>query len=172
MVRRCNAVGVRIFVDVVINHMAALGSEGVGSAGSSFDGAALAFPGVPFAPEDFTPPRLCSSEDGILSNLSSPSDMRNCALLGLADLYGASAYVREQVAGYLNRLVEVGVAGFRVDAARFMWPEDLAAILDLTNDLNTSHGFPPKTRPFVYLEVVNFNDGIIPDQDYYGLGEL
>lgn len=49
--------------------------------------------------------------------------MRNCALLGLADLYGASAYVREQVAGYLNRLVEVGVAGFRVDAARFMWPE-------------------------------------------------
>ncbi|MDK2413764.1 hypothetical protein QHH03_32225, partial [Aphanizomenon sp. 202] len=73
----------------------------------------------------------------------------------------------EQVAGYLNRLVEVGVAGFRVDAARFMWPEDLAAILDLTNDLNTSHGFPPKTRPFVYLEVVNFNDGIIPDQDYY-----
>ncbi|XP_042856311.1 uncharacterized protein LOC122242943 [Penaeus japonicus] len=83
MVHRCNAVGVRIFTDV--NHMAALGNEGVASAGS-FDGAALAFPGVPFAPKDFTRLGLCSSDDGRLTEVRSCQKEAN----GLADLPHAS----------------------------------------------------------------------------------
>ena len=45
MVNRCNAAGVRIYVDAVINHMAA-GGNGA-SAGSSFNAGTKSFPAVP-----------------------------------------------------------------------------------------------------------------------------
>ncbi|CAG0879313.1 unnamed protein product [Darwinula stevensoni] len=64
MVRRCNAVGVRIYVDAVLNHMAGLGRSGTGTAGSSFDSDAHDFPGVPFSRGDFTPRDMCPSGDG------------------------------------------------------------------------------------------------------------
>jgi len=62
------------------------------------------------------------------------------------------AYVRGKVVEYLNRLIEIGVAGFRVDAAKHMWPGDLQAIYDAVNNLNTAAGFPPNTRPFIFNE--------------------
>ena len=67
MVQRCNAVGVRIYVDAVLNHMAGLGRSGIGSAGSSFDSDAHDFPGVPFTVEDFTPRDMCPSHDGMVT---------------------------------------------------------------------------------------------------------
>ena len=50
-------------------------------------------------------------------------NVRNCYLVGLTDLYGATDHVRQQVAGYFNKLVDIGVAGFRIDAAKHMWPQ-------------------------------------------------
>ncbi len=41
------------------------------------------------------------------------------------------------MAEYLNDLIDMGVAGFRVDAAKHMWPEDIAAIQDRLHDLST-----------------------------------
>ena len=35
---RCNAVGVNVIVDLVLNHMAAHGASGVGTAGSLYGG--------------------------------------------------------------------------------------------------------------------------------------
>ena len=32
------------------------------------------------------------------------------------------------IAGYFNDLIDIGVAGFRVDAAKHMWPADIQAI--------------------------------------------
>ncbi|XP_047486576.1 alpha-amylase-like [Penaeus chinensis] len=172
MVRRCNAVGVRIFVDAVVNHMAALGRKGTGSGGTPFDGDAHDFPGVPYTAEHFTPKELCPSGDGNVNNYGDPNNVRNCNLVALTDLYGATDYVRKAVAGYFSKLVDIGVAGFRVDAAKHMWPEDLAAMMDLTNDLNTAQGFPPSTRPFFYLEVIDRNDGAVTVQEYYGMGRV
>lgn len=37
MVERCNAAGVNVIVDLVINHMSGRGSSGTGVAGSSYD---------------------------------------------------------------------------------------------------------------------------------------
>jgi alpha-amylase len=51
MTRRCNAVGVRIYADVVINHMS--GKSGFGHAGSEADFANKKYPGVPYSTEDF-----------------------------------------------------------------------------------------------------------------------
>ncbi|KZS14665.1 Alpha-amylase 1 [Daphnia magna] len=170
MVRRCNAVGVRTYVDAVINHMSGLGRLGVSYAGSPYDGDALDFPGVPYSAEHFTPKDMCPSYDGNVNNYGDPNNVRNCYLVGLTDLYGALDYVRESVAGYLNSLVAIGVAGIRIDAAKHMWPLDIAAITSRVNTLPTEHGFPPNSKFFVYSEVIDRNDGAVRVDEYYDVG--
>ena len=78
--------------------------------------------------------------------------MRFCRLNALRDLKGSKEYVRSTIASYLNKLVDWGVAGFRIDAAKHMMPADLLNILDRLNDLNTTW-FPADKKPFVYQEV-------------------
>ena len=67
--------------------------------------------------------------------------VRNCRLVGLLDLDLGKEYVRSKIIDYLNRLIEIGVAGFRVDAVKHMWPRDLDNIYRRLNNLNTSAGF-------------------------------
>lgn len=55
-------------------------------------------------------------------------EVRNCRLGSLVDLAMGHDYVRGKVVAYLNHLVDLGVAGFRVDAAKHMWPADLKAV--------------------------------------------
>ena len=122
MVERCNNVGVRIYVDAVINHMAGMDREGTGSGGSSFNtmNDNHDFPAVPYSDEDFTPREKCTSGCGCVDNYADPNIVRDCYLVGLSDLYGATDHVRDMVAGYFNDLIDMGVAGFRVDAAKHM----------------------------------------------------
>ena len=63
---------------------------------------------------------------GVVDDYNDPNNVRNCFLVGLTDLYGKLDYVRDAVAGYLNHLVDLGVAGIRIDAAKHMWPEVLS----------------------------------------------
>ena len=51
MVNRCNAVGVRIYVDAVINHMTDV--AGQGSAGTNVNPGTKYFPGVPYGKFNF-----------------------------------------------------------------------------------------------------------------------
>jgi len=92
--------------------------------------------------------------------------VRNCRLVGLLDLDLGKPYVRRKVVSYLNRLVDIGVAGFRVDAVKHMWPGDVQAIYDSLNDLNTSAGFAAHTRPFIYNEASHYY--IIVITKYFG----
>jgi alpha-amylase len=39
--------------------------------------------------------------------------VRNCELNGLKDLNQGSTHVRQMILGYMNRLIDLGVAGFR-----------------------------------------------------------
>lgn len=48
--------------------------------------------------------------------------------MNLADLDQGKEYVRGKIADYMNHLLDIGVAGFRVDAAKHMWPGDMANI--------------------------------------------
>lgn len=54
LVRRCNDVGVRVYVDIVFNHIAR-GSEGSieGTGGSTATFEERPFPAVPYSPTDF-----------------------------------------------------------------------------------------------------------------------
>ncbi|KAL7646603.1 UNVERIFIED_CONTAM: hypothetical protein RMT77_001854 [Armadillidium vulgare] len=172
MVSRCNAVGVRIIVDVVFNHMAGVGQSGTGSGGSSFDSDSLSFPGVPYGSNDFTPRSMCPSSDGGIHDYNNAEEVRNCYLTGLTDLYQGEDYVRQEIAGYLNNLISIGVMGFRVDASKHMWPGDISIIESYVNDLSTDAGFPSGSRPFFYHEVIDNGGEAISVDEYYDLGRV
>lgn len=82
------------------------------------------------------------------------SQVRDCRLSGLLDLALEKDYVRSKVAEYMNHLIDIGVAGFRIDAAKHMWPGDIKAFLDKLKDLNTQW-FSAGTKPFIYQEVIS-----------------
>lgn len=101
-------------------------SRGQGWGGSTFDGGRQDYPGVPFSSWDFHQPK-CT-----IGNYQDPYEVRNCYLLGLNDLDGGKDYVRQKLADMMNDLVDIGVKGFRIDAAKHMWPSDLENILAST----------------------------------------
>lgn len=118
MVRRCNNVDVRVYVDVILNHMSADQPNARGTGGSTADPAGRSFPAVPYSSLDFNSP--CAIKD-----YKDVYQVRNCELEGLRDLKQSVQWVRDKIAVYLDKLIEMGVAGFRVDAAKHMWPGDL-----------------------------------------------
>ncbi|KAL7646602.1 UNVERIFIED_CONTAM: hypothetical protein RMT77_001853 [Armadillidium vulgare] len=172
MVKRCNKVGVRIIVDAVINHMTMVGQSGTGSGGSIFDANDLVFPGVPYEREDFTPRDMCPSSDGEIHNYFDQIEVRNCYLNGLADLYQGKHCVRQKISQYLNRLIDLGVMGFRIDASKHMWPGDLIIIQNMVKNLSIEAGFSPGARPFFFHEVIDLGNEPIRVQEYFHLGKV
>nr|ADP89000.1 alpha-amylase [Hermetia illucens] len=165
MVKRCNAVGVRIYVDVVFNHMSADSSNPVGTAGTQANPLAKSFPGVPYSSTDFhTSCAIQSYQDA--------NQIRNCELVGLKDLDQSNSWVRDRIVDFLNHLVDLGVAGFRVDAAKHMWPSDLKVIYDRINNLNTAHGFAANSRPFIVQEVIDLGGEAVSKLEYNGMGAV
>lgn len=102
MCRRCNAVGVRIYVDVVFNHMT--GSGSLGSAGNIAHLHNQTYPAVPYFKEHFN--TFCTINDWTNVN-----EIRNCELYGLPDLNQGHEHVRTSIANFLNHLIDLGVAG-------------------------------------------------------------
>ncbi|XP_069163465.1 alpha-amylase 1-like [Procambarus clarkii] len=125
MVNRCNNAGVRIYVDCVFNHMSGWWAEGTPTTGgTSFDYGSESYPGVPYSGFDFNDAN-CNSSNGGIESYADAKQVRNCKLLGMNDLNQGSAYVRGKIRDFLNSLLSYGVAGFRIDASKHMWPADL-----------------------------------------------
>jgi alpha-amylase len=123
MVQACHLAGVRVYVDAVVNHMTGQADGGVGSAGTRYG--YFDYPGL-YGYDDF---HHCGRNgDDTIHNWDDRWEVQHCALLGLADLATETEHVRTTVAGYLNRLLLLGVDGFRIDAAKHIPAEDLAAI--------------------------------------------
>ncbi|XP_041458714.1 alpha-amylase-like [Lytechinus variegatus] len=159
MVERCNAVNVRIYVDAVVNHMCGGDTKSNESCGDSkFDASAYSFPGLYDISQFNVPTGQCPTGDGAVNDYNSKEIVRNCNLVGLLDLRHEFDSVRQNIIGYFNKVIDIGVAGFRIDAAKHMWPNDLQAIFDGTNDLNTKY-FPQNTRPFFFQEVIDQDTG-------------
>jgi len=73
-------------------------------------------------------------------------------LTGLADLDTEKDYVRERIAAYMTDLISIGFSGFRMDAAKHIQPESLAAIL---SKLKRNLGGGDLPEDFItYLEVL------------------
>ncbi|CAN7999456.1 unnamed protein product, partial [Ixodes hexagonus] len=157
MVRRCNNAGVAIYVDTVMNHMTGASASGVGTAGSPFGGEGH-YEAVPYNPEDFHSRELCGTESGAIDDFFDENQVRNCRLVGLIDLDQGRENVRDQQVDFLNKLIGTGVAGFRFDAAKHMWPEDLEVIYGRMQNLSTEF-FPVGTRPLIFQEVIDIRNG-------------
>ncbi|XP_075856021.1 alpha-amylase 2B isoform X2 [Microcebus murinus] len=97
--------------------------------------------------------------------------VRDCRLVGLLDLALEKDYVRSTIANYMNHLIDIGVAGFRIDAAKHMWPGDMKAVLDKLHNLNTKW-FPEGSRPFIYQEVIDLGGEAITSSEYFGNGRV
>lgn len=121
MVAICKAAGVDVYVDTVINQMAA--GSGVGTAGTPYGN--YNFPSVPYNLSSFHQPS-CSITNADYND--SRANVTQCDLPGLPDLDTSNPAVQDKIADYMKDLLSMGVAGFRIDAAKHIKPEELAAI--------------------------------------------
>jgi alpha-amylase len=158
MVNRCKAVGVGIYVDAVINHMTNVPSPGVGSNGTSYT--KYVYPGLYDEP-DFHHP-ICT-----VSDYTSAPNVQDCELFGLPDLDTGSPSVRAKIAEYLVRLSRLGVAGFRIDAAKHIQQAELDSILALVDRTLSGEGRP---LPYYFAEVSAGGGEAVGPRDYFGLG--
>ena len=155
MVDACGEAGVGVVADAVINHTTGADQgAGTGVAGTSF--AEDDFPGVPYGAGDFND---CRKN---IANYGDRQEVQNCRLVSLQDLRTSSPGVQDKIAGYLNDLIDLGVQGFRIDAAKHMPAEDLAAIKAKLSD------------PDVYWvqEVIGAGGEPIQPAEYVGNGDV
>ncbi|HZE39884.1 MAG TPA: alpha-amylase family protein [Stackebrandtia sp.] len=157
MVKTCDAAGVDVYVDAVINHMAGGASTGNGSAGSTYSH--YDYPSVPYGTNDFHHCGRNGNDD--IVNWTDQWEVRNCELVDLADLATDTDYVRGKITDYLNGLIDLGVDGFRVDAAKHIAVDDLSAIY------GGLHGDPK-----IFQEVSEGGQGEVSPTDYTGLGRV
>lgn len=146
MVSRCKAVGVDIYVDAVINHMAA--GSGVGVNGSSYGNKQYPI----YGPQDFH--STCA-----INNYGNRWEVQNCELVGLPDLNTSDNYVQTTLANYLNDLQSIGVAGFRFDASKHMSVSDIQGVMSKVNG-----------SPLVFQEVIDQGGEAISSGEYTGTG--
>ena len=124
MVATCAQQGVDIIADAVINHMTGQDS-GTGYAGTEFT--KYEYPGL-YTKADF---HTCDiTSNGQIQNYRDLAQVQTCELLGLSDLNTESEKVQQTILGYLNDLLSLGVAGFRIDAAKHMAASDVKEIVD------------------------------------------
>jgi alpha-amylase len=154
MIQTCRAAGVRVYADAVVNHMSGGGNDvlnhrnGSSSWCSTWGGKGttgekqspyfthswtyeysentglipgLEFPNAAYIATDFHCERS-------LSSWTDPFQLNNGWLSGLADLDTENDYVRERIAAYMTDLISIGFSGYRVDAAKHIQPDSLAAI--------------------------------------------
>lgn len=143
MISRCQQAGVDVYVDVVINHMAGMG-EGVGFNGTEFSH--YEYPQI-YSYNDFHHCGRNGNND--IKNFNDLYELQFCELVNLADLKTESDNVRNQIAQYLNHLIDLGASGFRVDAVKHIPAKDIAAIVKklkkpvyIMQELITSGGDP------------------------------
>lgn len=155
MIDRCHKVGVKIYADAVINHMAA-DASGIGSAGTKFD--RYQYPGL-YEPKDFN-----TCRKGI-QNYNDRQQVTQCELVGLPDLDTSNPSVQQRIAEHLIDLVSLGVDGFRIDAAKHIEAADIDRILK-----RVYQAVDPD--PFIYQEVLDPGNEATKKQDYYANGRV
>ncbi|KAG5306614.1 AMY1 amylase, partial [Acromyrmex insinuator] len=160
MVKRCNKAGVRIYVDAVINHMTVNVRPAYGVGRSSAQPDKLRYPAVPYTSKDFNHP-TCT-----IRNYNNATEVRNCELSGLHDLDQSKSHVRKKIVQFLNSLIDLGVAGIRIDAAKHMWPNDLNAIYKGIKKLSSKNGFPQNAECYIYQEVIDLGDQAVNKFEY------
>jgi alpha-amylase len=169
MITACHNAGVRVYADAVINHMA--GGSGTGLAGTSWNGGTGSGGSWSVQPQfaffdvnDFHLP--CDIQQSDYDD-SDRTSVRTCRLGGLPDLNTGASHTQGEIALYLNTLMNMGVDGFRVDAAKHIAPSDLQAIFGQVN-ANTNLG----EARFVTQEIIADGGSFSTRSDYFAIGTI
>ncbi len=155
MVERCHAAGVKVYADAVINHMAAIDS-GIGSGGTAYR--KYNHPNL-YKPSDFHPCRRP------IETYQDRAEVTTCELVGLADLKTGSATVQATIVDYLADLADLGIDGFRIDAAKHIAAYELGDILDQLHQRTDR-------ELYIYQEVIDPGTEVIKKDEYYGNGAV
>ncbi|GAB2824184.1 alpha-amylase [Streptomyces daliensis] len=150
MVSACHEAGVKVIADAVVNHMSS--GSGTGTGGTQYT--KYGYPDT-YGDADF---HTCRKD---IADYASRDDVQNCELVGLADLDTGSDSVRSTIAGYLDSLREMGVDGFRIDAAKHMAAADMEAIKGKMADPG-----------FWVSEVIYGGGEAVQPEEYTGLGDV
>jgi alpha-amylase len=163
MVTRCRTAGVEVYADVVFNHMAAI-STNTSTAGNAYS--KYNYPAVSYSTADFhwyaPAPNGCQSG---ISNYQDRFNVQFCELVGLPDLRTETTTVRGKIADYLVDLYNLGVRGYRIDAAKHMPASDVAAILANVNSR-------VELDPYIVQEVIDRGGEPITKSEYYATGDV
>ncbi|KAI0154151.1 glycoside hydrolase superfamily [Xylariaceae sp. FL1272] len=128
MVSACNKAGVGVVIDLISNHMTATTSTATqygfgGGAYSSFN-----YPVAGYSSSNF---HYCNNGQAAdISDYTNRYDAQFCQEGGLQDLAQEQEVVQDRLAAYMNDLMSLGVAGFRVDSALEQPAANLTAIFD------------------------------------------
>ncbi|WP_084761397.1 alpha-amylase family glycosyl hydrolase [Succinimonas amylolytica] len=135
MIKACNKAGVKVFADAVFNQRGSDSGTGIGGTGYGYKNYNDGFDGSDFHGD-------CS-----ITGYTNADIVRNCALSGMPDTATDNPSTQYKIAQYLARLMDMGVYGFRIDAAKHMGYNDINAILGKTKEITGR-------RPPAYLEVI------------------
>ncbi|MER7395208.1 alpha-amylase family protein [Streptomyces sp. NPDC000151] len=150
MTAACHKAGVKVIADAVINHMSS--GSGTGTGGTQYT--KYNYPGY-FQDQDF---HACRKD---ISDYGNRDNVQTCELVGLADLDTGSDAVRTTIAKYLDDLRSLGADGFRVDAAKHMAADDMAAIKGKMSDPG-----------FWVSEVIYGGGEAVKPEEYTGIGDV
>ncbi|MEL6780297.1 MAG: alpha-amylase family glycosyl hydrolase [Cyanobacteria bacterium J06597_16] len=151
LIETAHSCGVKIIADVVFNHMANL------DGGDGFEDLSK-YPGL--SPADFNTRNHNTGEKPCDINYSdgNRASELDCWLGGLPDLKFTEAVLSVQKE-HLQRLMDLGVDGFRFDAAKHMPPEVVQTYIDYINQQSGG-------RAWNYLEVISDRDTQATDYSY------
>ena len=162
MIDTCHAAGVRVYADVVVNQMA--DGSGTATDGSTWNAGTLSYPF--FSANDFHADCRIGPDD--YNSSAGRSQVMNCRLEGMPDLASESGYVQGEVADYMRRLLNMGVDGFRIDAAKHM---PASALLNILNAVRATNPLTRAGEPiWVTQEIIP--DGGVTRADYFPVGTV
>jgi alpha-amylase len=151
MVTTCKSVGVDVVVDVVLNHNAFIdkADDGGFNVNQPWTTKNLAqnLPDLGFNASHYND----ATCNGDIVNWDNEFERYNCRILTLSDIKTSDAFVRTTMANFLNRLIDIGVIGFRTDLAVCIPANDWRAIFSQVK--NNYRG----NRPFLGQEAYDFS---------------
>lgn len=160
-----NLLNFSVYADIVINHMTDVNHHGYGTGGSIYHGEQRTYPAVSYSGWDFHDSLHCHTKSLNVETNTNVEQVRNCQLDGKADLNHEKSFVQDSIVTYLNVLIDLGVSGFRIASAKYMWPQQLTSIFDRLKNVNGG-----SARPFLYHEFDEKAGDVIQMSEYFPIG--
>ena len=191
MINRCRSNGIRIYSEVVINHMCTDGNDmyenhinndcsswgkKTGSSGSPFwTGKGLnknnmytglkpvhEFPAVPYFASDFH----CKPKDPDYLSINGSNFIW---IANLVDLNTEKEYVQQRISDFLTELMSIGISGFSINAALYVSPDNYISIFKKLKN-NLGGNFPYDFFAYLYFIMDNEREKemILCNNDNFG----